>query len=441
MICVKDKEYGAFDEADWAIADNSQAYVDEAISNIKFGGDNLLRNSGFTGDYETRYLEDDSYLSANNELYSSPFDHWVATDVLVQDSDLSMSGKQVFSERGKLSQILAYKVFANEEYVVSFSAKGTSARFTIGGTIKEVTFADEYARYEIPIIPLATNNSFMVQFGGYIYDLKFEKGNRATAWSPSLLDNPKEKAYYLSIEYLKEALDGATDVNGGLVLTEQIQLGDYDKTSKEWVKINGGVSGIYNSDNDVAFWAGGNLEKAITAVSKYENDPTYQPTEEELSSMANFVVTHGGRAILNEAIVRGTVYASAGSFGGTVQMNFKQLAMGTTHVFSLSDSSSIWIPNNAGGLSNTTLQLNDDDAFDGILLNVFCYPMTSKNDGPARVTGRILVPQKTEGIHRYYASEIGFPMGGFAQFTYSKFTHEWILINIQSAYEGFVEYE
>jgi hypothetical protein len=77
-----------------------------------------------------------------------------------------------------------------------------------------------------------------------------------------------------------------------------------------------GVSGIYNDDNDVAFWGGGTYAQAIDTVMKYVEDPTYQPTRDELANMAKAVITHGGRAILNDVIVRGKVYAEEGNIGG-----------------------------------------------------------------------------------------------------------------------------
>jgi hypothetical protein len=117
------------------------------------------------------------------------------------------------------------------------------------------------------------------------------------------------------MKYIQNAFEGATDIKGGLVLTEQIWVGDYDTDNKNWVKMNGGMSGIYESDDDVAFWAGGNFYQAIETVMQYADDPTFQPTEEQLASMAKFVVTHGGKAILNDIILRGVVYANGGSFG------------------------------------------------------------------------------------------------------------------------------
>lgn len=319
MRCINAKETGTFDEADWGLADNSQSYTDDAISNIKVGGDNLLRNSGFTGDYLSEQLADETVLEAAAQLYSSPLDHWTATSVTVRDLEISMSGKQVYSASGRLYQALAYKVFANEEYIVSFSAKGTSARFTIGGTTKEVTFTDEYARYEIPIIPLATNNSFTVQFGGFIYDLKLEKGNKATAWSPSPLDNASDRAYYQSLKYLSEAMEkGSTDVFGGLILTNTILLGNPSSNPLE--SNTAGVNGITtDSADDVAFWAGGTFDQANDTVMAYAENPRYQPTAAELANLAKAVITHGGRAILNDIILRGTVYADDGVFAGFIK--------------------------------------------------------------------------------------------------------------------------
>lgn len=321
MRCIKDKESGSFSEDDWDLADNSQSYTDEAISNIKIGGANLLRNSGFTGDYLSEQLADENVLEAASQLYSSPLDHWQdAGDVNVLDSTHTTSGKEVELD-GILSQNLFYKTELGANYVLSFIAKGEgSLIWTLGTQRKTIELGAEWAKYESTIEATSSSVIFAIEGQGDVVvgDLKLEKGNVATSWSASPLDNASDRAYYQSLKYLQNAFEGATEINGGLVLTEQIKVGDYDKETKKWVKESGGMSGTYEDDTDVAFWAGGNLEKAITAVSKYENDPTYQPTEEELAIMAKFVVTHGGRAILEDAIVRGTIYARDGRFTGTV---------------------------------------------------------------------------------------------------------------------------
>jgi hypothetical protein len=85
-------------------------------------------------------------------------------------------------------------------------------------------------------------------------------------------------------------------------------------------KMTGGMSGRYNGDNNnVAFWAGGDFASAMATVAKYAQDHTYQPTDEELATMAKFVVTHGGRAILNDIILRGDIFATGGEFIGMMR--------------------------------------------------------------------------------------------------------------------------
>ena len=302
--------------------------------NLEIGSQNLLRNSGFTGDYLSEQLADEKVLDAAAELYSSPLDHWATTGVVrvVSLSGMAVSGKGVnIGLSGQITQELYYPTIAEEVYVLSFKARFTGATETssivvaVGGASEKVSVVKEWEKYVVKVKATESSNVFSISnrtVGGIeICDLQLERGTIPTAWKASPLDNASDRAYYQSLKYLQNAFEGATDVLGGLVLTEQIQVGDYDNENKKWVKQSGGMSGVYDNDSDVAIWAGGIFEKAIEAVMKYENDPTYQPTEEELASMANFVVTHGGRAILNDAIVRGTVYAKDGVFEGEIRAN------------------------------------------------------------------------------------------------------------------------
>lgn len=74
-----------------------------------------------------------------------------------------------------------------------------------------------------------------------------------------------------------------------------------------------GMSGIYNDDDDVAFWAGSDLTGAIwTAMNPFQLNPPQGQT------IAPFVVTHGGTIIANQAIIRGNIFATDGVFNGTV---------------------------------------------------------------------------------------------------------------------------
>ena len=314
--------------------------------NLEIGGQNLLRNSGFTGDYLSEQLADEKVLEGAAELYSSPLDHWTYTKAVVVDSEESTSGKAVNLNSGTLSQTLYYKTTAGEQYVLSFKAKGRgngSLVYTVGDASGSVALTSEMAFYEVVVTPTTSSDTFVIRDATCVIgDLKLEKGNKATSWSASPLDNTSDRAYYQSMKYIQNAFEGATDIGGGLVLTEQIQVGDYDADKKEWVKMSGGMSGVYESDHDVAFWAGGNINQAIETVMMYEDNPTLQPTEEQLASMAKFVVTHGGKAILNDIILRGIVYAKSGVFSGFIQKTPTVINPSNYHKYLIPNGDPMW---------------------------------------------------------------------------------------------------
>lgn len=296
-----------------------EKYTDDAVENIKLGGDNMLRNSGFTGDYLSEQLADESVLEAATELYSSPFDHWTVSGATVQDSTVSISGKQVLLTNGTLAQTLYYKVHSGSEYVLSFKAKGTSFQYSFGGRSAYISLSSSFQEYAVVVTAVSTSTAFSLSNANCtICDLKLEKGNKASAWSPSPLDNASDRAYYQSMKYLSDSITkGSTDVYGGLIVSNTMLLGDAgdDVLTKNTAGINGDIT---DGADDVAFWAGGSLEQATETMIKYIENPTFKPTDTELASMAKAVITHGGRAILNDIIVRGMVYATGGEFKGTV---------------------------------------------------------------------------------------------------------------------------
>lgn len=427
-----------------------QETLSEALSNIEVGGQNMLRNSGFTGDYLSEPLADQTVMDAAKKLYSDPLDHWNATDgvrVVALDNSASGYGVRIDTSADSLSQTLYQKTIAGESYIFSFKAKSDNdegaVEVTCGGLYEHVSVTSEWKRYAIAITAMESSDLFAVEGEGItLCEIQFERGTIATHWSPSYLDNSSDRTYYQALRYLQDALKGSTVIDGGLILTKLIQLGDHSNES-DFVE-KAGANGVYVDDNSPAFWAGGNIDQAIALINAYKDNPNAQLTEEQMAGMAKFAVTHGGRVMANDGIFRGTVYAQNGVFGGAVQMSFMTLAQGESHVYSKADSSSVWMP--AGIASqNTELVLEADDMFDGIVLNVFCYPRISRIDAAAMVSGKILCPSKTEtdgSLYRlYYASAIYFEKGGFAQFTYSKFTHEWILINCQASEVVYVEHE
>ena len=289
-----------------AAADLAQEAKD-AIDNAAVGSVNLLRNSGFTGDYETEDLSATTELSADTELFSKQLEYWTGVATVSADSD-AVSGYS--AAIGSLSQSVS--LIKGESYVISYKAKGTSVSVSCGSFSISQPLTSSYQRYTHKIT-FNGSGIFLISGTATVCNLQLERGTIATDWKPSILDNDKATAGFQSINYIASAIkDGSVDILGGLILANMIQLGNYKNGKLQ--KVTAGVSGIYNDDDDVAFWAGGKLEQAILTVMRFRNDPNYQPTDAEWANMANFVATHGG-----DVFLRGYIYALGGFFRGKVE--------------------------------------------------------------------------------------------------------------------------
>lgn len=290
-----------------AAADLAQEAKD-AIDNAAVGSVNLLRNSGFTGDYETEDLFAATELSADTELFSKQLEYWTGVATVSADSD---AGSGYSAAIGSLSQSVS--LIKGESYVISYKAKGTSVSVSCGSFSVSQPLTSSYQRYTHKIT-FNGSGIFLISGTATVCDLQLERGTIATDWKPSILDNDKATAGFQSINYIASAIkDGSVDILGGLILANMIQLGNYKDGKMQ--KVTAGVSGIYNDDDDVAFWAGGKLEQAILTVMRFRNDPNYQPTDAEWANMANFVATHGG-----DVFLRGYIYALGGYFRGKIEI-------------------------------------------------------------------------------------------------------------------------
>lgn len=290
-----------------AAADLAQEAKD-AIDNAAVGSVNLLRNSGFTGDYETEDLSAATELSADTELFSKQLEYWTGVATVSADSD---AGSGYSAAIGSLSQSVS--LIKGESYVISYKAKGTSVSVSCGSFSVSQPLTSSYQRYTHKIT-FNGSGIFLISGTATVCDLQLERGTIATDWKPSILDNDKATAGFQSINYIASSIkDGSVDILGGLILANMIQLGNYKNGKLQ--KVTAGVSGIYNDDDDVAFWAGGKLEQAILTVMRFRNDPNYQPTDAEWANMANFVATHGG-----DVFLRGYIYALGGYFRGKVEI-------------------------------------------------------------------------------------------------------------------------
>lgn len=315
-----------------AAADLAQEAKD-AIDNAAVGSVNLLRNSGFTGDYETEDLSAATELSADTELFSKQLEYWTGVATVSADSD---AGSGYSAAIGSLSQSVS--LIKGESYVISYKAKGTSVSVSCGSFSVSQPLTSSYQRYTHKIT-FNGSGIFLISGTATVCDLQLERGTIATDWKPSILDNDKATAGFQSINYIASAIkDGSVDILGGLILANMIQLGNYKNGKLQ--KVTSGVSGIYNDDDDVAFWAGGKLEQAILTVMRFRNDPNYQPTDAEWANMANFVATHGG-----DVFLRGYIYALGGKFRGEVNAEsgiFKNVKSPNGN-FKIDEDGNIWI--------------------------------------------------------------------------------------------------
>lgn len=316
-----------------AAADLAQKAQD-TIDNAAVGAVNLLRNSGFCGNYETENLSPTTVLAPGSEMYSKALKHWTGI-ATVSDDINAVSGKSAVI--GSLSQSVS--LISKEVYVISYKAKGTSVSVSCGSFSVSQPLTSSYQRYTHKFT-FDGSSVFLVSGTATICDLQLERGTIPTDWKPSPLDNDKTMAEFQSIQYIADAIkNGSVDILGGLILASMIQLGNYK--DGEMRKVTAGISGIYNDDDDVYTWGGGTLEQAIRTVMKYKENPKYQPTPEELKTMANIVLTHGGRAILNDVVARGYVYA----LGSFIRATF-EAANGSTH---LDEDGTGWIGRLADG--------------------------------------------------------------------------------------------
>lgn len=287
-----------------AIAAAAKEYADKLLDSLAVGAENLLLNTGFTGNYKVTSLSASTKLKSDTSLYSDKLEHWTGTGTVVEDTN-SMSGYAC--QIGSLAQNVV--LISGESYVVSYKAKGTSVSVSCGGYSGIDSLTSAYKTYTHKFT-YQGGGIFMISGSATVCEIKLERGTVRTDWCPSRKDANPVADSFKHLWYLQDALQGNTQIIGGLTLTSIIMLGQFaDGILK---KVNAGISGIWNNDQDVAYWAGGTFEQAIATIQKVvvlgEN-----PTDTEWKNLAKFVATHGG-----DLVLRGIIYATGGVFNGTV---------------------------------------------------------------------------------------------------------------------------
>ena len=277
---------------------------------------NLLLNSGFTGDYDSETVADNMAVDEFTEMFSDALKNWINDNVTIIDSNDAVSGKAAVI--GTLQQSADGGLNVGEWYVLSFCAKGSEITFSVGGVSDTLTLTNSVKRYDIPFICTSNEPLKLTGLNVTIMDIQLMAGNIPTEWTKAHKDNDRSLAEFQSIQYLLRAVsEASTDIIGGLILSQILKVGNYRMNQQgkyEMYQETGGMSGAYNDDNSPFTWGGGSMEQAIYTIMKYADNPKYQATEAEVARMAKYVVTHGGRAILNDVILRGYIYALGGVF-------------------------------------------------------------------------------------------------------------------------------
>lgn len=293
-------------------SENLSDLPSEIYKAVQIGGENLLLNTGFVGDYECKKLDSGTVLNNDTRLYSPNLQYWTGSGSVIAETS-APAGFACYI--GNISQPVA--LISGENYVVSFFAKGGEVTISCGGNNLSQDLTSSYQHYSMKFT-YRSGGVFMISGDATIYGLKLERGTIATDYCPSVLDPSSVADRFKGLWYIQDALKGNTQIIGGLSLTTMIQLGQWTDGVME--KVNAGISGIYNEDMDVAFWAGGTFEQAIATVRKVIGGEN--PTDDEWKSLAKFVATHGGDIFLRGyiyalgGVFRGIVYAEGGEFRG-----------------------------------------------------------------------------------------------------------------------------
>jgi hypothetical protein len=297
--------------------------LQNTIETLDTGNENLLLNTGFTGDFTDESVRSDDDVSDDTQMYSRQLKHWEYQNVEVVPTANSASGYGVRLSSGSLSQVLTKPMTNGTWYCISFKASGSSVAVSLGGYQQVVTLTDSVKRYIVKMACEDANvNTFTLSGAtGLFMEVQVTEGRIPnTDWLPSPQDNDKSLAYYQNLSYLMSAITNAsTTILGGLILSQMLRVGNY--RDGVMTEETGGMSGLYMNGNSPFLWGGGDMDKAFYTINKYAQNPAYQPTDDEVAQMAKFVVTHGGRAILNDIILRGYIYALGGVFNGTVYAN------------------------------------------------------------------------------------------------------------------------
>ena len=263
--------------------DVSNAYADKvstdaakaAIDNLQIGGRNLLKNSSLRGSNELLKPQNSGKLTITDDALevrgSNPIDGIGLKDVLPiplnEEFTISFDIASSNAERIEVRAVNQPTGWNGISRFINIENDGNYKRYhatfpSLGGL----------CRYFYILLNTTTEYTQLLK----IRDIKLEKGNKATDWTPAPedveagIEGAKQAAETArlkaeALNYLKAALqDGSTDIAGGLLMTCVLMLKDLNGN------VTAGMSGLTQDDkgekDNVLLWGGGSYFDAFNAA-------------------------------------------------------------------------------------------------------------------------------------------------------------------------------
>lgn len=223
---------------------------------------------------------------------------------------------------------------------LKITAEGIQQSVKKGDVISSINQSAEKIRISASRIELSGNTIFKDSSGGdgTIGDMLQNISDMAK--------NAKELTE--SQKYLATALQNDTGITGGLIASSLIKLGAVNSNGK-WVEA-AGISGIGTNENDVRFYAGGDLDSAIRLVN--DTDGT----------KASFVVTHGGKLIATNVKLNGSFYCGGNGYASSLIAGHLALSHGDNVLFASTDYIQISYKNSISTISSGELQISESNS-------------------------------------------------------------------------------
>lgn len=316
---IKDEDGKTVARVDKIVADESElADLDQQIRDQMglIGVGNLLKNTSFLGQFESKELKSDTGLGNETVVYNSRVDDWDVTSEweIVADSDaITGYSMRLKSPTSMISQETFLTLCAGTSYILSWKQKGEIG-VEIQGYDLEIQTILQNSRYKLcytKIVPTANRKERIFFKGGpgNVFEIKLEEGILPTTWFPSCMDTDPVASRSDSYEFLKTSLIEYPETNSttvsGLFLKDQIKVGDItnDVVRNVW----GGLSGVFNDESDIMLWSGGSYGNAVDLISKIENNPDYldELPESTLKRLTKAIISFGSKSIFTDLYATG----------------------------------------------------------------------------------------------------------------------------------------